>query len=206
MRGAERFRQRPAARVRVDVPRLGMNRNAAGPADGVVLDQLDRRALDHGEGRGAIVMEMRNGVDVGPRPHEFGVKVDFRRRPHIGWARKHLAIEIADQQIIGPETRARMIARLDQQRIAPRQPRADVAAVAQQAEIVEQQRARRDLLAELLLARLRSFGMFLAAIVLIVHLQALSCSAKAEHPVNTIRVALAPPVTLGDYWIIRFRG
>ena len=84
-----------------------MNRNAAGPADGVILDQLDRRALDHGEGRGAIMMEMRNRIDVRPRPHEFGVKVDFRWRPHIGWARKHLAIEIAHQQIIGPERLAR---------------------------------------------------------------------------------------------------
>ena len=75
-----------------------------------------------------------------------------------------------------------MIARLDQQRIAPRQPRADVTAVAQQAEVVEQQRARCDLLAELLLAGLRRSACFLAAGLLIVHLQ--TCHAPRRRSIQ----------------------
>jgi len=51
---------------RVDMRRIGMNRNAATPARRMIFDRLQMKALDKAEGRCQIVMEMRNRANVGP--------------------------------------------------------------------------------------------------------------------------------------------
>ena len=59
-----------------------------------------------------------------------------------------LAVEAADQEIVGPELGAALVDRLDEKGLAVRQSRADMAAIAEDAEIVEEERVGRDLLAE----------------------------------------------------------
>src|SRR4051812_48803215 len=81
------------------------------------------------------------------------MQVDLGRRPHALRPLERPAVEIADQQVRGLHAGAALVERLDQEGVAARQPRADVAAIAEQAEIVEQQRAGRDLLAQRSLLR-----------------------------------------------------
>jgi hypothetical protein len=133
--------------------RIGMHRNAADPAHRVVLDQLQRQPLDQCEYRGQFMMEVRDRMDIQPRPQDLAMQVDLGRRPQALRPFERVAVEIADQQVGGFETRPALVERLDQERVAARQPRADMAAVAEQAQIVEQQRARRDLVAQRSLLR-----------------------------------------------------
>ena len=59
-----------------------------------------------------------------------------------------LAVEAAGQEIAGAERGAALVDRLDEEGFAVRQARADMAAIAQYAEVVEEERRRRDLLAQ----------------------------------------------------------
>ena len=115
---AERARQRAAFLGVADVARIGMHRNAARPAHRVVLHRLELDALRQREGRGQIVMEMRDGMDIGAGSENLAMQIDFRWRLHAGRACDHLAIEIADQEIAGPNLRAALVERLNEQRLA----------------------------------------------------------------------------------------
>ena len=149
---AERARQRAAFLGVADVARIGMHRNAARPAHRVVLHRLELDALRQREGRGQVVMEMRDGMDIGAGAENLAMQIDFRWRLHAGRACDHFAVEIADQEIAGLNLRAALVERLDEQRLASGQPRADMAAIAQYTEIVEQQGRGGDLKPERLFA------------------------------------------------------
>src|SRR5450631_2391114 len=151
---AQRARQSAAFLGVADVTGIGMHGNADPPAHRVVLHRLELDALRQRERRGQIVMEMRDRVHIGARAKNLAVQIDFRRRLHAGRTFNNLAVEIADQQIAGRDRRPALLERLDEQRLASGQPGADMTAVAQNAEIVEQQCRGGDLKPERLFAAL----------------------------------------------------
>ncbi len=138
-------------RRRVHVPGVAMDGNAALPADGVVLDRPQRHTLDQAEARGQVVVEVCNRVHVRPRLVELGVD------EHLGWrlAARGISdlapIHVAEKHVLGAQPGAALVERLDQDRVAIRKPRTDVAAITENLFVVEQQRHRRDLVAQPLL-------------------------------------------------------
>ena len=95
---------------------------------------------------------MRHGVHVGAGAENLAMEEHLGRRLQPLASRHRLAVEIAHQEIAGTQRCAALVEGLDEEQIAPRQARADMAAISQDVEIVEEQRAGGDLLAQ------RGFG------------------------------------------------
>ena len=67
-----------------DMRRVIMHRDAGYPADGMVLQGQQVYAVDEREDIGDVVMEMRDGINVGAGAQDFTMQEDFCRRTLAG--------------------------------------------------------------------------------------------------------------------------